>query len=197
VQLAELTADNVAEACRIKVKQGQERFVAPVAESLAEAYVHRETAWPRLIFDDGRVVGFVMGNFDPENEISAFRAGIWRLNVQDLEQGRGYGRFALAAVADEARRRGCSRITVLWIPGEGGPEGFYLKLGSVRQARRWAARSSESFSSDSGSREDFLRLPEVISHPPHHRQLRLSAPCRGRRSARVRGLPYQPAGNPA
>jgi len=70
-----------------------------VAESLAEAYVHRETVWPRLIFDDGRVVGFVMGNFDPENEISAFRAGIWR------------------------------RITVLWIPGEGGPEGFYLKLG--------------------------------------------------------------------
>lgn len=129
LQLAELTADNVAEACRIKVKQGQERFVAPVAESLAEAYVHRETAWPRLILDDGRVVGFVMGNFDPENEISAFRAGIWRLNVQDLEQGRGYGRFAVAAVADEARRRGFSRITVLWIPGEGGPEGFYLKLG--------------------------------------------------------------------
>ena len=106
LQLAELTADNVVEACRIKVKQGQERFVAPVAESLAEAYVHRETAWPRLILDDGRVVGFVMGNFDPENEISAFRAGIWRLNVQDLEQGRGYGRFAVAAVADEARRRG-------------------------------------------------------------------------------------------
>ena len=66
-----------------------------MAESLAEAYVHRETAWPRLIFDDGRVVGFVMGNFDPENEISAFRAGIWRLNVQDLEQGRGYGRFVV------------------------------------------------------------------------------------------------------
>jgi diamine N-acetyltransferase len=129
VQLAELTADNVAEACRIRVKQGQERFVAPVAESLAEAYVHRETAWPRLIFDDGRVVGFVMGNFDPENEISVFRAGIWRLNVQDLEQGRGYGRFAVAAVADEARRRGFSRITVLRIPGEGSPEGFYLKLG--------------------------------------------------------------------
>jgi diamine N-acetyltransferase len=35
----------------------------------------------------------------------------------------------VAAVADEARRRGFSRITVLWIPGEGGPEGFYLKLG--------------------------------------------------------------------
>jgi diamine N-acetyltransferase len=129
VHLAKLTPDNVAEACRIKVKQGQEKFVAPVAESLAEAYVHRETAWPRLILDDDRVVGFIMGNFDPENEMSAFRAGIWRLNIQDLEQGRGYGRFAVAAVADEARVRGFSRITVLWVPGEDGPEGFYLKLG--------------------------------------------------------------------
>lgn len=129
VQLSEITPDNVAEACRISVKQGQEKFVAPVAESLAEAYVHQETAWPRLILDDGRVVGFVMAGFDPESEIGAFRAGIWRLNIKDLEQGRGYGRFAVMAVADEARRRGFSRITVLWIPGEGGPEGFYLKLG--------------------------------------------------------------------
>jgi diamine N-acetyltransferase len=33
------------------------------------------------------------------------------------------------ALADEARRRGVERITVLWERGEGGPEEFYLKLG--------------------------------------------------------------------
>jgi len=91
--------------------------------------VHFGTAWPRLILDDDRVVGFVMGNFDPENEIGAFRAGIWRLNIAADQQGQGYGRFAVEAVAAEARRRGHNRITVLWVQGDGGPEGFYLRLG--------------------------------------------------------------------
>lgn len=129
VRLAELTPDNVAAACRIEVKSEQQKFVAPVAESIAEAYVHYGTAWPRLILDGDRVVGFVMGGFDPESEIDAFRAGIWRLNVAASEQGRGYGRFAVEAIAAEARRRGRNRITVLWIQGDGSPEGFYLHLG--------------------------------------------------------------------
>jgi diamine N-acetyltransferase len=34
-------------------------------------------------------------------------------------------------VGEEARRRGRSQITVLWEKGEGGPEGFYLRLGFV------------------------------------------------------------------
>lgn len=128
-RLAKLTPDNVAAACRISVKPEQQKFVAPVVESIAEAYVHYDAAWPRLIMDDDRVVGFVMGGFNPDSEISAFRAGIWRLNIAAGEQGRGYGRFAVEAIAAEARRRGCQRITVLWIQGDGGPEGFYLRLG--------------------------------------------------------------------
>ena len=129
VRLAELAPDNVAAVCRIDVKPGQQQFVAPVVESIAEAYVHYTTAWPRLILDDDRIVGFVMASFDPDNKVSAFRAGIWRLNIAAGEQGRGYGRFAVGAIAAEARRRGNSRITVLWLPGDGGPQGFYLRLG--------------------------------------------------------------------
>jgi diamine N-acetyltransferase len=129
LRLAELTPDNVQAAVDIDVKPEQQKFVAPVVDSLAQAYVHYGTAWPRLILDDDRVVGFIMGNFDPENEVDAFRAGIWRLNIAAGEQGRGYGRFAVEAVAAEARRRGVQRITVLWVQGDGGPQGFYLRLG--------------------------------------------------------------------
>ena len=57
------------------------------------------------------------------------RCGIWRLNVGAGVQGRGYGRFAVETVLEEARRRGQKAATVLWIPAEGGPEEFYLKLG--------------------------------------------------------------------
>jgi diamine N-acetyltransferase len=56
-------------------------------------------------------------------------SSLWRLNIAADEQGQGYGRFAVNAVAQEARRRGHTRITVLWERGEGGPEGFYLRLG--------------------------------------------------------------------
>lgn len=128
LRLAELTVDNLPAAVRLELKPGQERFVAPVVNSIAEAYV-TPTAWPRVILDDDEVVGFVMGNFDPDNELEAFRAGIWRLNVAGSAQGRGVGRFAVEAIADEARRRGVNRITVLWVPGDEGPEGFYRSVG--------------------------------------------------------------------
>jgi len=129
VRLAELIPDNIAAACALRVRPEQERFVAPVVESIAEAYVRPDTTWPRLILDGDRVVGFVMGSFDPDNQVDAFHAGIWRLNIAAGEQGRGYGRFAVNAVAQEARRRGLARITVLWERCEGGPEEFYLRLG--------------------------------------------------------------------
>ncbi len=130
LRLAELSVDNVSAAVKLRVAEGQERFVAPVAESIAEAYVN-PTAWPRVILDGDRVVGFVMANFDPDNEIEAFRAGIWRLHVAAEAQGRGVGRFAVEQVEREARARGVRRITVLWERGDGGPEPFYLRCGFV------------------------------------------------------------------
>jgi diamine N-acetyltransferase len=128
LRLAELTPDTLAAAVRMPLKPGQEKFVAPVVMSVAEAYV-TPTAWPRVVLDGEQVVGFIMGNFDPDNEIGAFRAGIWRLSVHADAQGRGVGRFAVEQLAAEARSRGVTRITVLWRPGEGGPEGFYRTLG--------------------------------------------------------------------
>ena len=126
---ATITPANVAAACQLAVEPHQREFVAPVAVSLAEAYTQPEVAWPRLILDDGEPVAFVMGGFDPNAELDFFRCGIWRLNVGAGVQGRGYGRFAVETVLEEARRRGNTTATVLWIPAEGGPEDFYLKLG--------------------------------------------------------------------
>ncbi|MFC4116867.1 GNAT family N-acetyltransferase [Nonomuraea zeae] len=131
-RLEEITPDNLAAAVEIKVSLAQEAFVAPVVASLAEAYASRQTAWPRLVYDGDRAVAFVMANFDPGHEIEAFRCGVWRLNVAAAEQGKGYGSFAVRALCEEARRRGHRRVTVLWEPGEGGPEGFYLRLGFKR-----------------------------------------------------------------
>lgn len=129
IQLRPIDSDNIADVVRIRVSEAQEQFVAPVVNSLAEAYVNQATAWPRAVFSDDTAVAFVMGSFDPGAEPDFFRCGIWRLNVAADHQGKGFGRFAVESVFDEARRRGQKRATVLWVPGEGGPEGFWLSMG--------------------------------------------------------------------
>jgi diamine N-acetyltransferase len=128
LRLTELTVDNLSDALRLPPQADDVEPVSPVAWSVAEAYVH-PTAWPRVILDGDEVVGFVMANWNPDEEIPEFRAGIWRLNVAREARMRGVGRFAVEQVADEARRRGLDRITVLWVPGPDGPEEFYLRCG--------------------------------------------------------------------
>ncbi|MER7212777.1 GNAT family N-acetyltransferase [Streptosporangium sp. NPDC000239] len=126
-----ITPANVEAAMKVNVRPEQERFVSPVATSLAEAYAHGEAAWPRLILDGDRPVGFLMAflNIDWDGKGVDFRSGLWRLNVVPEAQGRGVGRFAVEVVAAEVRRRGERRMYVTWEPGEDGPEGFYRRLG--------------------------------------------------------------------
>ncbi len=53
-RLEEITAANLQAALAVEVRPDQAHLVEPVATSLAEAYVHRAFAWPRLILDGGR-----------------------------------------------------------------------------------------------------------------------------------------------
>ncbi|MER6220442.1 GNAT family N-acetyltransferase [Streptomyces sp900105755] len=134
-RLEEVTPANLTAALRIRVRPGQEQNVEPVAESLAEAYVHPAgVAWPRLIVDGDRTVGFLMAflDIDWRADGSLFRSGLWRLTVDAAEQGRGYGRFAVEAVAAEIRRRGGKEMYTTWHAGPDGPEEFYLRLGFRR-----------------------------------------------------------------
>ncbi|MFB8087766.1 GNAT family N-acetyltransferase [Streptomyces sp. NPDC055992] len=132
-RLAEVTADTIDAAIGLRIRPDQEHLVAPVVKSLAEAYVHPEAAWPRLIHDGDRLVGFLMAfldiDFAGDGTGRDIRSGLWRLNIAADEQGRGYGRFAVESVAAEIRRRGGDRMYVTWHPGDDGPEGFYLGLG--------------------------------------------------------------------
>ncbi|MEW2510983.1 GNAT family N-acetyltransferase [Streptomyces sp. NPDC046870] len=131
-RLEEVTPENFDTAVALRVRPDQEHAVSPVVRSLAEAYVHPAgVAWPRLIVDDGRTTGFLMAFFgiDWHGDGSVRRSGLWRLNIAAGEQGRGYGRFAVDAVAGEIRRRGGTRMYVSWHPGPHGPEEFYLRLG--------------------------------------------------------------------
>lgn len=141
VEFHEITEANKAVALSIRGKPGQERFVSSVAESLADAEQYGDVAWPRLMIDGDEPVGFVMGGFGEEEP---FRSLVWKLLVDEKHQGKSYGRLAVEAVAEEARRRGRDRLGAFFHPGPEGPEGFWVRLGFVI--------------------EDPSRQPEVIAH---------------------------------
>ncbi|MDN0194199.1 GNAT family N-acetyltransferase [Streptomyces sp. S.PNR 29] len=131
LRLEEITPQNLDAALAVRVRPDQEHAVSPVVKSLAEAYVHPGVAWPRLIVDGDRPVGFLMAFFgiDWHQDGTLFRSGLWRLNIDAGVQGRGYGRFAVESVAAEIRRRGGEQFYVTWHPGPTGPGAFYLGLG--------------------------------------------------------------------
>lgn len=135
VELVEITAENRNEVGRLATTHSQERFVAPVAASYAEALLpdpepdgSAVVPWMRAIAADGMPVGFVMladvtaSNPDPY---------LWRLLIDRWHQGRGIGGRALDLLCDQLRARGRERLFVSWHPGRGGPESFYLRLGFV------------------------------------------------------------------
>lgn len=129
LRLEELTAQTVVAARNLALKPGQEAFIEP------ETYVHAEQSldpagsWPRVIMKDDRLVGYVMGTFDPDASEDYLKAALWRIHVEADAQGEGVGRFAVRALADEARRRGFEQITVVWASGEHGPEEFFKAVG--------------------------------------------------------------------
>ena len=131
LRLEELSARTASAANSITLRSGQEGYVVPPSYAIADAYVNPATSWPRVVLDGEKVVGFIRGNFDPDAVEEEFRSCVWRVQVAADEQGKGVGKFAVLALADEARSRGFTRLTALWEPGQEGPEEFFLRLGFV------------------------------------------------------------------
>ncbi|WP_328474043.1 GNAT family N-acetyltransferase [Actinoplanes sp. NBC_00393] len=133
MRLAEITPKNYEAALALSVRPDQQDLVAPVVKSLAEAYVYPDHAWPRLIYDGDRPVGFVMAFHDiawgPDENPDDLRSGLWRLNIAADEQGKGYGTYAVEAVCAEIRSRGHTLAYVTYEPRPGGPAPFYARLG--------------------------------------------------------------------
>jgi len=127
VELREVTGETVRDICRLRTTPEQEAFVAPNAISFAEA-LFEPKAWFRAIYADEEPVGFVMLHDDREGQ----RYYLWRLMIDARHQRLGYGRSALELlVAEVLDRPGATELLVSWVPGEGGPEPFYVDLGFV------------------------------------------------------------------
>ncbi|CAN5369805.1 hypothetical protein BH11ACT3_BH11ACT3_14730 [soil metagenome] len=129
LRLEELGASTVSAANNLTLKPGQEAYLEPETYQHLEQTLDPANSWPRVIRDGDEVVGYIMGNFDADAPEDFLRAALWRIDVSGTAQGRGVGKFAVKAFADEARIRGFDRATVVWASGEAGPEEFFKAVG--------------------------------------------------------------------
>ena len=126
VSLREVTKQNLREVLRLSVAPRQDRFVAPNAISIAQAYFDRDVAWFRAIYADETPVGFVMLHDEP----GAPKYYLWRFMIDHRYQKLGYGAKALKQVIDYVRGRPAAQeLLTSIVPGEGSPGGFYETLG--------------------------------------------------------------------
>jgi len=125
VTLREVTKDNVNSICNLEVKETQRDFVASNAVSLAQMHFEPK-AWARAVYAGDTPVGFVMLRDDPEEQ----KYYVWRYMIAGEYQGFGFGYRAMEQVIEYVRSRpGAAELTLSYVPGEGSPREFYMRLG--------------------------------------------------------------------
>ena len=134
VTLQEIAEEDLPAVLALTLAPGQERFVSSVAESLREAEEHPEgNPWFRAVCADGTPVGFVMLSWDIEPRPPDLNGPwfLWKLLIDSRHQGTGYGREVVEQVVELVRGQGGTEPLTSYVPGEGGPAGFYARLGFV------------------------------------------------------------------
>jgi len=120
------------------LSDAQKKCVASNLKSLAQAYLHREHAWPRAVYLGETAIGFVMLDLDPEAIPEADRPAdyLWRFMIAGPHQGKGYGRRVLDMLVAKGRAEG-KKTLYLSCDTEGPmPYRFYIAYGFVDTLRR-------------------------------------------------------------
>ncbi len=127
VTLQEVTDKTARKIMGLKVKAGQENFVAPNAVSIAQAHFEPK-AWFRGIYADETPIGFAMLFDDPEKPMYY----LWRYMIDGRYQGMGFGEKAMTLVVDYVKTRpNATEMFLSYVPSAGSPRDFYAKCGFV------------------------------------------------------------------
>lgn len=107
----------------LKLAADQKDFVASNAESLRESDSDRD-ARARAVVAGDSIVGFLMYDASEKDAL------IYRLMIDETEQGRGYGRAALQAALSEIRSlRNVRTVSVLYMPENAAARQLYRSAG--------------------------------------------------------------------
>src|SRR5262245_38182183 len=139
VDLVEITPEMVRRVGELDRAFSQRRFVSSVYESYGDALVpplHEGTRvqpWFRAIEADGEPVGFMMVAEPLPTQPHPY---LWRLMIDWRHQGRGIGRAAIEAVAQQRAAEGATHLLLSCTAGmRGTPEPFYRRLGFERTGK--------------------------------------------------------------
>ena len=126
VHLEPVTKDNLDAVLMLEVNDGQKGYVSSAAESLAQAYVYQETAFPFAVYNDDTVVGFIMmGYYEAKNYYT-----LWKLLISREHQHRGYGKEALRlGIAFLKERFHVNEVYTGVIPGNVVAKRLYESMG--------------------------------------------------------------------
>ncbi len=126
VQLKPVTGDNLDEVLALKVHESQKGYVSTAAESLAQAYVYSETAFPFAVYSGQDIVGFIMmGYYETKGYYT-----LWKLLIDGRYQHRGFGREALElGIAFLKEKFGAGEVYTGVIPENHTAKKLYLSVG--------------------------------------------------------------------
>lgn len=146
----EITDDNREAVLALRVRSDQQRFVGTVSGALADAAENpHANPWYRAVYTGDSPVGFIMVSWDvppqPPEIIGPWF--LWKLIIDERYQGRGYGEQAVREVAEVVRAAGATELLTSYVPEDGGPAGFYRRVGFLSTGDRDAAG------------EEIVRLP--------------------------------------
>lgn len=134
VRLIEVDESNQHAVRRLAVHKSQDRLVAPVVASMADALFPEiiDTApvvpWMRAVEADGELVGFVMVALVTDAHPEPY---LWRLLIDRGHQRRGIGKRIIDLLTEELRPTGATTLLTSWVDGRGSPRAFYERLGFV------------------------------------------------------------------
>lgn len=144
VKLVEINMDNLDEVCALSktLTPEQAECVAPNVYSVAQAHFCGDLAWFRAIYLDDKPIGFVMIDYDEDDELYDVIAkpfndekevlpyvGLWRFMIARDFQNKGYGKQALDIITDKCRNEGKKLMYTSCVMAEVSPYKFYMKYG--------------------------------------------------------------------
>jgi len=133
IELREVTPQVREELRSVRLGAGQDQFVASIEKSFQDAAETPEAnPWFRGVYLGGEPVGFVMisWNVEPQEGIHG-PWYLWRLLVDERQQGRGIGREIVETIVEIIRAEGGEDLLTSYVDEPGGPAGFYASLGFV------------------------------------------------------------------
>ena len=138
VRLVEVSVENLDQAVKLETHKTQERFVARMERSMADALFPEivegapVVPWMRAIEADGELVGFVMLALRTEHHAEPI---LWRFLIDRRHQRRGIGGRALDLVEAACLAMGDTTLVTSWCEGTGSPRPFYEAHGFVATGR--------------------------------------------------------------